>query len=189
MKAKEMTREAVLAAVEAGAGTMTEVVRGLGYKSVCGGTTRRIRELVPDVGDRLKAAKGGGKKTAPKKATTSKAKPSKATPATKGTPKEYPRDPNNPFREGSAYGACYDILAHAGDRGMDRAKLVEELARVTGKEHRKAYFDVTVVCSSRPGPEHGGDGGSHRCIAKASDSFWVAKRNGHVTLHLRDRRY
>ena len=116
-------------------------------------------------------------------------KPAKAKGAKKGTPTEYPRAESNPFREGSAYAAGYDILTHAGDKGIDRSKLVDEVARITGKEHRKAYFDVTVVCSSRPGPDQGGDGGSHRSIAKASDSFWVEKRNGWVKLHLRTRKF
>ena len=134
---RQLTKEAVLATIGAGATTMTAVVKALGYKSVCGGTTKRIRELVPDVGERLKA-NAGGKSPTTAKNTGGKAakatKPAKSKGGSKrGVPTEYPRAEHNPFRQGSAYGACYDILAHAGDKGMKRAKLVEELARVTGK--------------------------------------------------------
>lgn len=187
-KAKaNLTKEAVLAAVEAGATTMSEVVHRLGYKSVCGATTKKIRALVPDIGERLGGAKGKGEKPAP---TAKAAKPQAAK--VKKTPKpakndsrtEYPRAESNPFREGSAYATGYDILAAAGDKGIERAKLVAEVARITGKDPRKAYFDVTVVASSRK------DGRSHRCIAKAADSYYVERTDGGwLKLVVRDRKF
>jgi len=195
MRTKEMTRETILTVVEAGATTITEVVRRLGYKSVCGGTTKRIRELVPDIGDRLKAAKDGAKRLALKKVAKKKTKPAKAKGGPrKGAPAEYFRAEHNPFRAGSSmYGICYDILAAHPD-GIPRDKLVNELARLMPRKegesdadlHRRAYYNVTVVASSRESGE------SHRCIARAADTYFVARcENGgsRLRLVLRDRRY
>ena len=94
----------------------------------------------------------------------------------------YPRAAHNKFREGSAYATAFDVLAAAGGKGIERSKLVEEVARLTGKSIKKSYFDVTVVASSRQ------DGRSHRCIARAADSYYVDRTaGGWLKLVVRDR--
>jgi hypothetical protein len=188
-KKQGMTKAAVLRTIEDGATTMTAVVKGLGYKSVCGGTTKKIRGLLPEIDKLL----GGKVKTKPvakaKPAAKAKQKKTVKTKSSKKSPTEYPRAESNPFRAGTscAYGVTYDVLWANKDKGIDRATLVQTVASITGKEARKAYFDVTVVLSSRPGPELGGDGGSHRSIAKAADTYYIEKKNGWVKLHRRSK--
>ena len=165
-KRTEITAEAVLAAIESGATTMSQVVRALGYKSVCGGTTARVKAACPDIGERLKAAgKGHGK-------------------AKGGKGKAYPRAESNPYRPGSAYAAAYDVLFAAGDKGIPRQDLVKEVARLTGKTEQRAYYDCVVVCSPTK------DGKAHRSADKAADVYWVEKSDGgNVRIRLRDRKF
>jgi len=162
---------------------MTAVLRAHGYKSTCKANLDKVRAACPDVDERL----GGGKHTTKAKAAT--AKPRK--PGKKAAPKTYPRSEHNPFRESSAYAACYDILAYHGENGVERGRLVDELSRLMPRKEgesdadhrRRAYFNVTVIASSRK------DGKSHRCIAKAADGFFVERENSHLVLRLRDRKY
>ena len=189
MKAKRktrigITREAVLAAVEGGATSLTQAYKACGGAGcVPGSTAKTMRSLVEGLDDLLKtnreAAKAGGTGKAGKAGKAAKAP--KPPPA--GKPAAYSRHESNPFREGSAYGACFDILA-AHPQGIGRTKLVEELARVTGKDKQKSYFDVTVVASSRK------DGRSHRCISRAADGYYVERTDGGLLrLRLRDRKW
>ena len=195
----KLTRERILEAVESGADTMSQVVRALGYRSVCGSTTSRIRSLVPDIGERLGGSKEGPAKAVAAKAPTKRAarpkKTPKAKPQKKAARTEYPRADSNPFREGSAYATGYDILAHAGEAGIERGRWTDELARLMPlkegeseeSRRRRAGFNVTVLASSRESGE------SHRCISNhAADVYYCARsENGGswLKLVLRDRKY
>jgi len=187
-KSKPITKESVSKALAAGATSLTQVARALGFKgSVGSATTRKIREAVPDIDARIEANKAAGKA----KPESSKAAKADRKPKAGRKPKAYPRAEHSPFREGSAYAACYDILA-AHPNGIERAKLVDQLARLMPRKEgesdearrRRAYFNVTVVASSRE------DGRSHRCIQRAADSFFVERTNGGwLRLRLRSRRF
>ncbi|MFC1451897.1 hypothetical protein ACFLSJ_00970 [Verrucomicrobiota bacterium] len=176
-KKPELTAEAVIAIIEEQKpATVTALARALGYSgSVSSWLKSKLVELVPDLMERIgrnKVGAGEAKPAAPKSRPTKKA-------STKG----YARAEHNPFREGSAYATAYDVLAAHPD-AVERSTLVSETARVTGKDLRKAYFDVTVVASSRK------DGRSHRCIAKAADGYFVERTNGGwLKLVLRDRKF
>jgi len=182
-KSKPITAESVKQALDAGAQSLTEVARSLGFKGRPGSTTTAaIRKAVPDVDERLKANKAGkGAKPGTAEAATAK-KPKAAVKA--NWEKAYPRHPSNPYREGSAYATAYDILADAGEKGIVRKDLVAEAARLTGKDERRAYYDVTVVLSPRE------TGEAHRSANRAADAYWVEKADGgNVKLRLRDRRF
>ena len=182
---KKLTKTAILKAIDSGATTMTAVVKALGYRSVCGGTTRRIRELVPDIDQRLGGTKG---KTVSPRTKPSKTKAVKRTAKTKALA----RADTNPFRKGSAYGTCYDLLVAAGEKGLGRGSLVDQLTkRMPRKEgesdeslRRRAYFNVTVIASSRE------DGSSHKSISnRAADVYFVVREGSWLKLVLRDRKY
>lgn len=195
MKAKRktkvgITRETVLAAVKGGATSLTAVYKACGGTGcVPGSTARKMRALVGgDLDAKLATNREAAKADGAQKPGKARKAPK---PAPGGKPAAYPRHESNPFRASSSYGACYDILL-AHPQGIGRAKLVEELARATGKERRKCYFDVTTVCSSRAGASEGGDGDgrSHRCIARAADSYYVERgEGGLLRLRLRDREW
>lgn len=64
-----------------------------------------------------------------------------------------PRAATNPFRQGSAYGVCYDILA-AHPEGMPRQQLITDLAKASGKPIKNAAYDSAIVLSARPDFRH-----------------------------------
>jgi hypothetical protein len=172
----ELTAEAVIAAIEsAKPDGITKLARALGYQgSVSSWLKSKLTELVPDLADRIKANRAPDASDAPKAAKEgAAAKPRRESGNVKkpaaGT---YPRSESNPFRDGSSYACAYDVLSAAGASGIERSKLVAEVARLAGKALRKAYFDVTVVASSRK------DGGSHKCISRAADRFYVDRTEG-----------
>jgi hypothetical protein len=178
----QMTKQSVMKAVRGGASSLTAVWRACGGTgNIAGSTLAKIRTLVPDIEGRLQKNKAGAAKPSPKKSAkkTTKVKSTK-----KASPTEYPRHGTNPYRGGSAYGAAYDVLASAGDKGIDRAKMVSEVARLTNKDQKRSYYDVTVVHSPTPA------GPANRSATTAAYTYWVQKAaGGRVTLRLRDRRY
>ena len=120
----QMTKQSVMKAVRGGASSLTAVWRACGGTgNIAGSTSAKIRTLVPDIEGRLQKNKAGAAKPSPKKSAkkTTKVKTKKASPT------EYPRHETNPYREGSAYATTYDVLASAGDKGFDRAKLVRHV--------------------------------------------------------------
>jgi len=124
-KSKPVTKEAVLKALDSGAASISQVAKALGFKgSVGSATTKKIRAACPGIEKRLKANKGAGKAK---------------------KPKTYSRHETNPYREGSAYAAAYDVLAAAGERGIRRADLVKEVARLTGKPERNASVSGSAL--------------------------------------------
>ena len=92
------------------------------------------------------------KPKAPK--SIAKVKPTKAPKASQPAKKSQdPRAATNPFRQGSAYGICYDILA-ANPLGMPRQQLIEQLAKASAKPLKNAGYDAAVVLSARPDFRH-----------------------------------
>jgi hypothetical protein len=191
MKAIELTAEAVLEAVKSGATSLTGISKalGLGKGSVSGSTAKEIRALVPDVEDRLaanKASKGGtadvkaDAKVKPVKAA--KVKPVKAAKSAKVPLKagKWPHDSRNPFREGSSYAICFNILA-ANKAGLAKEKLVELLAEATGKDIKHAGYDAQVLLSAHPNDNglSNNDSPRHR---SCRPGFWIQRTNGHVKL-------
>ena len=196
MKAKvELTAESVKVVIaEKKPTSLTQLAHFLGYKgSVSSGLVKKLRQLVPEIDALLKStmpaepAKGvtEGKSGAAKpkaKAMPSKAAKGKATPASKSTTKagKYPRDPKNPFREGS-YATCYDILAKHG-QGLPRERLIALLAEATGKDLKRASFDAQVVLSARGSDEPGLSRNEGPRNRSCRPGFWVKRENGHVQL-------
>jgi len=199
MKAKvELTAEAVGKAIEEKRpGSMTQLAHLLGYKgSVSGTLTRKLRQLIPGIDALLKAdtiqaathvtteaprAKPRGK--AGKPVLKNKGKAGKSV----GKTGKWHRHPANPFREGSAYGQAFDILAAHRD-GLSRSRLVELLARSAGKSQKLAAFDVQVLCSARAlRPEEEGlnpfESPRNR---SARFGYWVAREGDVVRLVLPD---
>jgi hypothetical protein len=163
MKAK-LTAEIVRNAIGEGKpDSMTKLAHLLGYRSsVSSNITRKFRSLVPEIGGLLAANKSS-------KTTDASIK---AKPAPK-VGRKWPRDPRNVFRQGSAYGTCYDIMA-SFKSGLPREKLVALLAKTTGKDLTHAGYDAQVVLSA-----WGNDGPRNR---NCRPGFWVQRTNGHVKL-------
>ena len=93
-------------------------------------------------------------KPQPKASKPTAAKPVKSTKAPKASTKSQPpRAATNPFRQGSAYGVCYDILA-AHPEGMPRQQLITDLAKASGKPIKNAAYDSAIVLSARPDFRH-----------------------------------
>ena len=193
-KAKvDLTADALRKAIEEGKpASMTQLAHRLGYKgSVSSGLTKKFRVLIPEIDALLKSTTPTGTPSTDGKAVTAKTKPAKAAKSgakqLKANPVgaktgKWPRDPRNPFREGSSsYGICFDILA-AHKSGLRRETLVALLADATGKDPKRASFDAQVVLSARGSDEPGlsrNDGPRHR---SCRPGFWVERENGHVKL-------
>ncbi len=97
------------------------------------------------------------------------AKTSKPSPKFKSP---VPRSASNPFRAGSSYGICYDLLASKPE-GLPRQELIEALAKVTGKPVKNAGFDAAVVLSpTESGKRH----------SSCRGTYTVQKTNDHVKL-------
>ena len=95
-------------------------------------------------------------KNQPTKSPQKPAKKAKAPKASKLPAKsksQFPRVASNPFRQGSSYGACFDILS-AHPEGLPRQKLIELLSKATGKPIKNAGFDASVITSARPDYRH-----------------------------------
>ena len=166
MSKKQLSKESILKALGASNATsLTALHKAMGGKgSVPGSTSKRMRELVPDLTDRLLANKG--EKPQP---TTARKKSTKALP-----PSKYPRHSSNPYRAGSSYGLCYDILAGHKD-GIRRDELIGILAKEGRTTATRAGFNVSVVLSSREsatGPRH----------RSARQGYFVRVTNDHVQL-------
>ena len=198
-----LTKESVEGAVQQGAKSISHVYKMLGGQgNVSGSTTKKIRELMPDIEIQLCANKGKPtdkpgvpvKPCKPAKPTIEK--PAKAKPTTPATPKKqskpvkpaktkpakkassgkYPRHKSNPFRENSAYATCFDILV-AHKTGIGRDELINLLAKESGKDTKHAGYDLSVLLSAKESPT----GPRHR---SCREGFWVKREHHHYTLML-----
>ena len=142
--------------------SISQVYRLLGHAgSIPGSTAKRIRELVPDIDEKLKDNKGS------RLAASGKSGKKSAT-------KRYPRSPTNPFRDGSGYGLVFDILAAHRD-GIAKEKLIEVYAKASRKNLKRAGYDVAVLLSAKNSKA----GERHRSCA---DGFWVERENSFLRL-------
>lgn len=161
---KPITAEAVLKVLEQHPKSISQVYRLLGHAgSIPGSTAKRIRELVPDIDERLKSNKG----TQPVAIEKS---------GKKAAIKKFPRSPSNPFREGSGYGLAYDILAAHKD-GISKEKLIEVYAKASRKNLKRAGYDVAVLLSARTSKTSE----RHRSCA---DGFWIERENSFLRLRV-----
>jgi hypothetical protein len=110
---------------------------------------------------------------------TDKTKPKAKKSPSKPLSSSFPRHPQNPYRMGSGYGLCFDILA-SHKEGLPRSQLITLYAKESGKPvDQGALWDATVVCSSTK------EGDGHRSCKK--DTYWVERYDGgRVILHWRD---
>lgn len=183
--------------IEKGATSISGIWKSIGGKgNISGSTAKKIRELVPDIQDRLNTNKN--KPTdkpglphepsipaAPVNDTVVSAKPTKATTAVKPKktkePKptrksKYPRHSQNPYRIGSNYGLAFDVLA-AHPTGIGRDELINLLRKENGKDFQHTLYDLSVVLSAKESPT----GPRHR---SAKDGYYVEKQYHHYKLVL-----
>jgi hypothetical protein len=184
-KAKaEITAEAVRAAIGRDKPrSLTGLAHSLGYKgSVGSDLTRKFRALFPDIDVLLKRTAESARGDAPASGKPPKAKPEKvAKPVAKAG--KWTRHAQNPFRAGSAYGTCFDILAAHPD-GMTREMLIERLAAATKSDLTHSSYNAQVVLSARgsAGPNLNPFEGPRNRSARFG--YWVKRENSHVQLVL-----
>ena len=186
-----ITKEAVLQAIEKSQTvTISDLYRAMGGSSKPSGAfSSKVRELVPDIQARLDAHKGKPTDNPdaphkPSEPATPATKPAIAEKPTKGKqPREaksvrkgskYPRHPQNPFRDGSAYATVFDVLA-SQKTGISRDKLLPILAQETEKDEKHAAYDLSVLLSAKDSPT----GSRHR---SCREGFWIKRENQHYTL-------
>jgi hypothetical protein len=195
-----LTADAIRKAIEEHKpSSLTGLAHSLGYKgSVSSWLSRKFQALVPDIDYLLKRtaepAKGGDKakavgpkadkKAKGKAAKDAKSKPAKAKPDAKPKGK-WPHHERSGYRQGSCYDTAFSILA-AHPQGLPKARLVDLLARATGKAPKLAAYDAQVVCSARGAAGEGlnpFEGPRHR---SAKFGYWVAREGENVRLVLPD---
>lgn len=191
-----LTQEAVVGAVQQGAKSISQVYKMLGGTgNVSGSTTKKIRELMPDIEIQLAANKAAksttDKANAPVKASSPATPAIKSAKVAKPTPKKqpkqpkpakkvnassskYPRHKSNPFRENSAYATCFDIMI-AHKNGISRDELINLLAKESGKDPKLAGYDLSVLLSAKESPT----GPRHR---SCREGFWVKREHHHYAL-------
>ena len=165
-----------------------------GSGNISGSTAKKIRELMPDIQDRLNANKNKptdmpGVPTEPSSQATSVVAPVKSVKPTKATtavkPKKtkepkptrkskYPRHPRNPYRIGSNYGLAFDVLV-AHPTGIGRDELINLLRKENGKDVKHTLYDLSVVLSAKESPT----GPRHR---SAKDGYYVERQYHHYKL-------
>ncbi len=112
--------------------------------------------------------------------TPSKA-PAKAPVATPATTPDKPKNEfaGNPYRAGSYYATCFDVLAKLGgtDKPVNRKALLEAYCKASGKSEKLGRYDLAVILS----PTKTGEG--HRSSRK--NAYWIERlEDGLVKLHM-----
>jgi len=168
MSKRSLTKESILKALEASKATsVSALYRAMGGgNSIPGSTARRIRSLVPDIGERLETNKSG-------KPNAKESIEPKSRAATRHS-SPYPRHPANRYREGSSYALAFDILA-AHPSGLSRQRLLEMYAKASGATQDRARFNLAVVLS----PRESATGPRHR---SAREGYWIEMQNNFVRL-------
>lgn len=187
MKARtKLTAEAVRKAiVEKKPKSLTGLAHGLGYRGSVGGSlARKLRALFPDIEVLLARTAESAKGCDDGKAVAAKPKAGKV-PKGKGKPAakaggKWPHDERSPFRPSSSYDRCFSILAAHKD-GLPKERLVELLAKATGKDLVHAGYDAQVLLSAKANEDglSNNDSPRHR---SCRPGFWVRRTNGHVQL-------
>ena len=169
---RELTRERILRAWASGATSLTGLHKAMGGTgNVPGSTAKRIRELVPDIAERLAVNKARGAKP---QASKPKAKRT-VQPSGKSRPSgQWTRHAKNPFREGSSYATAYDIVA-AHPKGLRKDEWVELFCKATGKDLKHARYDLAVLLSAK-------ESATSQRHRSCRDGFWMERDNDHVRL-------
>lgn len=167
---QEMTAESIKAAVANGAVSMTQLAIALGClkkgQSVSGSFGKKVKVLVPEIGDLLKGNAAAGKVAEPQKpkdpkepkepkeAKVKPVKPVKAVKAGKVVKQgKFPRHAKNPFREGSSYAVAVDILA-AHPKGIRKDEFQKLYMAETGKDAKHSSYDLAVIYSAKKDSRH-----------------------------------
>jgi hypothetical protein len=181
----EMTAESIKAAVANGTvASMTQLAIALGClkkgQSVSGSFGKKVKALVPEIGDLLKVNAAAGKVVEPQKPV----KPAKATKADKPAKEakvkavktvkpqgKFPRHTKNPFRAGSSYAVAVDILS-ANPKGIRRDEFLKLYMAETGKDAKHSSYDLAVIYSAKKDSRH----------KSCKDGFVVERENDSVRL-------
>jgi len=163
--------------------SLNELGRLIGYKKISGSTVKRIKTLLPGIEKLLKGNRTiqdlespAKKSTTPTNIVKKPAVKSTKSPIKKAVKKSnYPQNPKNPFRLGSSYGKCWQLLYKHINGGIHKSKLIKALAEATGKSEERAYYDAMVLLSAR-------DSNSGKRHRSCKEGFWVKKENDHVVL-------
>ena len=146
-----LTVAVILGAIANGATSLSAIYHQLGGKgNVSGGTTKKMRALVPDIADRLKAAKAGTTGTVTKteaKAEAPKAEAPKAeAPAPKAKKEKKAKvktvsADGNPFRANSKIGLVFKAgngtKARPLNEVLDEVAKSEEFKQATSKDGKE----------------------------------------------------
>lgn len=168
-----ITEESVLKAIEQGAKSLTAVAKALGYKSGSSGVIKNILKVVPDLRTKLQALNVFPAGTA-KEAGTAEA-PVKNTSA---SPSAYPIPDCVPYRPASGYAQVWAILHAHRQSGISKKDLIEKYRVSSGKPEQNCGYDVQVVCSPTK------EGTCNRSALRASQHYWVERRDDLLVLHL-----
>ena len=163
-----LTVAVILGAIANGATSLSAIYHQLGGKgNVSGGTTKKMRALVPDIADRLKAAKAGTTGTVTK--TEAKTEAPKAKKEKKAKVKTVSAD-GNPFRANSKIGLVFKAgngtKARPLNEVLDEVAKSEEFKQATSKDgkelplgeyagkgqkasgrRQRAYWQYTMIAS------------------------------------------
>ena len=133
-KSRVISEQAILKTIKGGAKTLTDVVHGLGYSSVCGSTTKKIKAAVPDIQERLKSGNSAIKVEAPAKVKpVAKVKPAKKVAKVEKTEvvrKQRKFSGGIPYGEGTL---CRAIVEVASKGEMTNSECDKAVAEITGK--------------------------------------------------------
>jgi len=104
-------------------------------------------------------------------------KPAKAMKAAKATvaKSNYAQHAKNPFRNGTAYAACFNIMGSFGRKGCSKEEIVKLLAKDRKSDLKHAYYDCQVLLSAK-------DSNTGSRHTSCREGFWVKRENDHVVL-------
>jgi hypothetical protein len=94
----------------------------------------------------------------------------------------FPRDPRNPFRQSSAYGICFDILAVHPD-GLPKKEWIRLLAEAMGKAEKLAGYNCQVLMTAKPNADGSNSNSSPRHRA-CRPGFFITRHGDSVKLGL-----
>ena len=124
-----------------------------GSGSVSGSASKRMREAVPNILDRLAENKAAGTSKTEVPEIHLKTKPSKKAgkkPAKASSKTVVPRHPSNPFRPGG-YATLVDLIANAGAKGIGKEDLLKAYCKATGMDLQHAKYNLSVINSGEAG--------------------------------------
>ena len=145
----EITADAINKVLETAKPTsLTGLWKLIGGKgSVPGSTAKKMREVVPDIVERMVGNK-------PLKTSKAEKNTTKTAPKAIGFKStKFPRHEKNPFRPGSGYGLLTDIIASSGSSGIAKDEVIKAYCKATGKDAVHARYDLAVILSASTNSE------------------------------------